>query len=242
MGNELRILLQLQGVSQEITQLERQLSLAQKRLVELKTFETKARNEVTHLEAQFAQIRKLSKDKESELQATEDKLSHLRKRASEVRTQKEYEAFEREIEILEKKRSQLEEEILSLMDKEDALLQKIAETKNKVAMELEETETERKRLESITQRNEALRAALLQDEQRFLASLPDNLSATYKSLIKRHGLPVVVEIKGESCSGCGTILPTGVIQQLRTKVEFTECPHCLRIIFAKSEEPHEKGE
>jgi uncharacterized protein len=151
-------------------------------------------------------------------------------RLFEIKTNEEYSAVLREIEILKEKSSKLEEEILELFDRADAAAKMVADAEN-----------EFKAAEAVCQKDRAEKQAHLAKLQRELASqrearkgqasrLESDLLRQYTRLMHSRGMAVVA-VKDGSCSGCGIALTPQTYAEVRRNDRMFTCSSCNRILY-----------
>ncbi len=151
-------------------------------------------------------------------------------RLFEIKTNEEYSAVLREIEVLKEKSSKLEEEILEILERADAAAKTVADA-----------EKEFKAAESVGQRERVAKEAHLTRLREELAEvrearkgqasrLDSDLLRQYTRLLQSRDVAVVA-VKEGSCSGCGIALTPQTYNEIRRNDRMFTCSSCNRILY-----------
>lgn len=165
-------------------------------------------------------------------------LANLQKRMKDIKTNKEYDALVKEIDVRKAAVSQSEEKTLSLMSETEELKKEIEASKEKLetvkkhsAVELEGL---RKELEAISVK---VRAKM--EERKEKASHLDRQTLSiYERVRKGRGGHAVVRVTQTrpACSGCYKTLPHQRIQELKRDDQIITCQNCGRILIWQAED------
>jgi predicted nucleic acid-binding Zn-ribbon protein len=159
-----------------------------------------------------------------------------------IKTQREYEALDKEIKDATEKEANLRkelqreqtlgEELKGGLDKEELMIAKqeeeVKEEQSKIKAKIKEKNTELKKLQG--------------DEKKITPGLEEDILFKFERIIKsKSGLGIVSLTKGV-CTGCYMILPPQFVNtvHLGERVEF--CPYCSRILFYQEDEEGEAVE
>jgi predicted nucleic acid-binding Zn-ribbon protein len=156
-----------------------------------------------------------------------------------IKTQREYEALDKEIrDATEKeqglrkelaKEQQAEEELRTALEKDQVMIQKqeedVAEEQSKIKIKLKEKNAELKKLAG--------------DERRITPGLDDDIMFKFERIIRnKAGVGIVALAKGV-CMGCHMILPPQFVNTVRLATDVSFCPYCSRILFYQADEEGE---
>ena len=177
-------------------------------------------------------LQKLRRAKEQELEEFTYNLKKRQARLFEVKTNEEYSAVLKEIEVHKQKIEASEEEILLLFDR-------IEET----AKAVKASEAEFRLQEEELKRTKEAKEAELQELTRELAALRGKRSATVKEieasflqtyikLSKSRGV-AVVPVEDGSCTGCHVALRPQFYNEVRRSDRLYTCENCQRILYYK---------
>lgn len=177
-------------------------------------------------------LQKLRRAKERELEELTYTLKKRQARLFEVKTNEEYSAVLKEIEVHKQKISVIEEEILLLFDRIE-----------EAAKAVKASEAEFRLQEEALKRAKEAKEAELQELTRELATLREARSAKAKKieasflqiyirLSKSRGV-AVVPVKDGSCTGCHVALRPQFYNEVRRNDRLSTCENCQRILYYK---------
>ena len=174
------------------------------------------------------------KDKELQLNSTEQEREQKRKRAQAASSNpKEVQALDRKIDELTRMKGKLEEDSLILMDQVELDRARLAEAKKtadaatKRAEDAETTyATAKKRLKGELQE-------LLKRREEMVPEIDKALLAQYDATRERSDGLGIVEIKAGTCGGCQTAVPTSSVAAARDGKSVVKCESCRRMLFVQ---------
>lgn len=221
----------LQGVDNEIVELENLLSGAPKEIQGLE-------DQLTGLQGRLA----ILKDKVDILQAQKNKIERdieeddfkvkkSKNKLMMVENTKEYHAVLREVDNLEKTNRMREEERvtiseeLALQEKEFAELKEKVDTlaadiQQKKASYGEQVEASQKRLNDLSKKREKAGK-----------SVPLPIMGRYNFIRSRISNPVIVPVSNGVCNGCHISIPPQSYIELQKGQQILSCPNCQRLIY-----------
>jgi uncharacterized protein len=156
-----------------------------------------------------------------------------------IKTQREYEALDKEIrDATEKeqglrkdllKEQQSDEELKVALEKDQLMIQKqeedVEEEQSKIKLKIKDKNTEMKKLAG--------------DERRITPGLDEDILFKFERIIRnKAGIGIVPLAKGV-CTGCHMILPPEFVNTVRLGAEVNFCPYCSRILFYQADEEDE---
>jgi predicted nucleic acid-binding Zn-ribbon protein len=159
-----------------------------------------------------------------------------------IKTQREYEALDKEIkEATEKEQTLrkdlqreqgLEEELKAAIEKEEMMIKKqeedVKEEQSKIKLKIKEKNQEFKKLQN--------------EEKKITPGLDEEILFKFERIIKSKSGVGIVSLSKGVCMGCYMILPPQFVNEVRLgeRVEF--CPYCSRILFYSAEDEDESLE
>lgn len=201
-------------------------------------------------------LKKSFMDKSATYQAAETHVTELSQKLGEaeqsressegqmdvIKTQREYEALDKEIKDATEKEAQLRkelqreqtssEELKAGLEKDEMMIRKqeedVKEEQSKIKLKIKEKNAELKKLQG--------------EEKKITPGLDEDILFKFERIIKsKSGLGIVSLTKGV-CTGCYMILPPQFVNTVRLgeRVEF--CPYCSRILFYQEDEEGESLE
>jgi predicted nucleic acid-binding Zn-ribbon protein len=194
--------------------------------------------DIAEMEKRRDQIRASLEDLEEkdssvkrELEEVKEQQRRSQARGLVVKTQREYQAVQREGEIARKRRGELEGQIREIQEERTILEESYLETE---ALFEELTKAlEGKKLDA----DERLRK--IQDEKEDLQKTRDveasliepELLAKYQRVFNRYKGKGVVRVSGGVCNGCFMTIPPQLYNQVLAHGGIHNCPNCGRIIY-----------
>jgi len=163
-----------------------------------------------------------------EVEEVKDHQRRCQARALAVKTQREYQAVQREGEIARKRRGELEGQIREVQEEKDPLEDSLLEMESRLeelmkTLKKKQTEAD-SRLRKIQDEREDL-----QKTREVEASLiePD-LLAKYQRVFDRYKGKGVVRVSGGVCNGCFMTIPPQLYNQVLAHGGVHNCPNCGR--------------
>jgi predicted nucleic acid-binding Zn-ribbon protein len=159
-----------------------------------------------------------------------------------IKTQREYEALDKEIKDATEKEQSLRkdlqreqtsvEELKNTLEKEEMMIRKqeedVKEEQSKIKVKVKEKNTELKKL--------------LGEEKKITPGLEEDILFKFERIIKsKSGIGIVSLTKGV-CTGCYMILPPHFVNTVRRGEHVEFCPYCSRILFFQEDEEGESLE
>jgi len=168
---------------------------------------------------------------EKDLAMVQSRLSKYKDQLMEVKTNREYQAMLKEIEVAQSEVRRLEDLILEHMlavDDQAALVKdadsRLAGAKTSSAEERQQLEREIVDLEAELERSQAAR-------QEVAAGLPAQVLDIYQTLARgRRGL-ALAEAKGGLCTACHVRLRPQMFNEIRRNDTLFQCDSCQRILY-----------
>lgn len=234
---QLSQLLELQRVDLRILEIQEQLYKLPARLQKAERSiadETKKAEAVTNAHDKLVKERR---DRERELETQEAHIQKLRCRQTDLKTNKEYQAFLFELDLANKKKGELEERVLAIFDQleqKQVEMQQAQATLAAAKQAYEQEAAEIKRLEESLQSE----AGVLQEKrQAMVAEVDPALYQRYATLKATRKDLVIVPIRNHTCFGCRLQLRPQLIAEVKRSPESLHvCTYCQRILYMEQTE------
>ncbi len=170
------------------------------------------------------------------LEEIKDKSKKLKLRASDLKTNKEYQAHLLEIQKVEEDIGKVEEDILIAMERVDEKKRALAASKENFDRENDKViqlkkELERKQVEARKNLD-----TLLIKREKLSQSIPPDLHDKYISLFESKNSLAVVRVKDEICLGCNMKMPPQRFAEVIKCDKLIICPQCGRILYFEQEQ------
>jgi len=233
MEEQLNLLIQLQDIDGAIRARQEEKRKLPERLAGLqrKTEENKA--ELDRVREALEAAQKSKRDRDRDLEEGGQKVEKLKSRTPDIKTNKEYTALLKEIETVEQDNKAIEDDILRHMEKIDAAAGEIKNVESRSADEAAAIAVEREQLTENMAKLETELEAIERERSELVARIDVLLLAKYQKRYASLSGKVVVEARGESCSGCFMSIPPQLFVNVKKNTEIITCPHCSRILYYK---------
>jgi predicted nucleic acid-binding Zn-ribbon protein len=230
MWNGLDKLLELQRLDLAIATLESEARAIPPAIQALEARLTTARGGLEAAKVRAEQIQKDRRARERELEEFTQNTKKKQARLFEIKTNEEYAAVLKEIEVLKQKSSKLEEVVLELMEQADEAAKAVAEAERLFKGAEAAHQAERVEKESQLSKVERELASLRTARKAQASRLDKDQFQQYSRLVKIRG-DVVVAVQNGSCSGCGIALTPQAYNEVRRNDRMFACPSCNRILY-----------
>lgn len=232
----------LQDVLSRKFEVEREIQEIPKSLATKTELLNRLRKSLADRGAAYEAVKTRLKDVEQRLAEAEGAREQYEGQMDAIKTQREYEALDKEIrDATEKeqglrkelaKEQQAEEELRTALEKDQLMIQKqeedVEEEQSKIKLKVKEKNAELKKLGG--------------DERRITPGLDDDILFKFERIIRnKSGVGIVALSKGV-CAGCHMILPPQFVNTVRLGTEVSFCPYCSRILFYQADEEGESLE
>jgi len=228
---QLKLLVELQGLDTQILRIERDLELIPQELKKMDDAFEEKKSDLRKLEGSLKALQMKRKEKEIDLESKEGSIKKFQSQLYQIKTNKEYTALESEIARAKADNSLIEEEILRMFDQMDIENQKISKEKEFLRAEEGRLSQQKKKFDEEVSRMKAEEDILNAQRAVLAVKIDKTVLAKYDRIIKSKDGLAVVPVAGDSCQGCFRILPSQVIHEIRTKEDLVYCGSCARILY-----------
>ncbi|MAG14203.1 MAG: nucleic acid-binding protein [Spirochaetales bacterium] len=195
-------------------------------------------------------LRKQYIEKNSNMEETRGSIIRLRHRLAEaeqqretyekqmdlIKTQREYEALDKEIRDATEKEQQLRKEILREEKEQDEIAHTIEREESMIQQQEEELEVEQKKIKDESEEKKKALEALRNEEGKITPDLDGEILFKFERIIKSKAGIGIVPVKSAVCTGCHMRLPAQFENDVRKGEEILFCPYCSRILFFEDAE------
>ena len=201
-------------------------------------------------------LKKSYVDKSEEIAAKKQRIKDLRNKMIEaemerdkyeqqmdhVKTQREYEALDKEIKTAAEKESDLRNQL----QKEEKILEEmvlnIEREEIMIKKQEEEIKSEQSRIKHEIKEKSKLLKTLEKEETKIAPGLDEEILFKFERIIKSKAGVGIVPILKDICTGCHMILTAQFTNDVRLLDKIMFCPNCSRILFYQDEEDEEDEE
>ena len=169
---------------------------------------------------------------EKEAAVFQGRVSKFKDQLSEVKTNREYQAMQHEIETAQRELSAAEERVLERMMDADAIAADIKQAEAALAVQKKEVDEEKRALKQELATMEASLAQASQGRSALLADIEPRLIALYEQVARvRKGVAISLATRDGLCSVCHVRLRPQVFQIVRQNDGIVQCDSCQRILY-----------
>jgi predicted nucleic acid-binding Zn-ribbon protein len=176
------------------------------------------------------------RDYETDVRMNLDAIKKSEAKLSSVKTNKEYQAFLKEIDDIKEKNSKLEDDMIDFLDR----IEEAENTLNAKKAEYSELQTrlnnEKETIQKETEEGKRQLENLDAEHNTVVAGIDAGLLATYDNVKSLQGNGIaIVAVKDAVCQGCNVNIPPQMYNELQRGDSLKKCPICDRIIYWKDE-------
>jgi len=229
---ELAILIRLQGIDLELRKINKEKSSVPEYLKELQEHLSSKEAELNELSERVTEIQKKKVDVEDEFELENVRLGKSQKKLSLLKTNRECQALQKEINEIKKANTAREDEILAIMEEMNSLQEEIKKKKEQIKQDRRKIKAEQKRIKQLHERLDAKIAALTADRKAVSKDISPDLLSRYNFLKDRRAGVAVAAVTDGVCSACNMNIPPQLYNELLRDEKILTCPSCQRLIYA----------
>lgn len=176
------------------------------------------------------------RDYETDVRMNLDAIKKSEAKLSSVKTNKEYQAFLKEIDDIKEKNSKLEDDMIDFLDR----IEEAENTLNAKKTEYSELQTrlnnEKETIQKETEEGKRQLEDLDEQFKTVAAGIDAALLATYNKVKALQNNAIgIVAVTDAVCQGCNMNIPPQMYNELQRADSLKKCPICDRIIYWKNE-------
>ena len=232
MSPDLERLIQLQSLETAIEESRRRIDVHPQRVQDADARLDHAKALVEEPKHRLKASQELRREQEREAATFQSRLTKFKDQLSAVKTNREYQAIQVEIETAQNGLGIVEEKILERMLEGDALAAEIKKAEQALAAMQKEVEAEKK---ALAEELAAVGAALAQATEgraAVIAGMEPRLVALFEQVARaRKGIAICIATRDGLCSCCHVRLRPQVFQEVRRNDAIIQCFSCNRILY-----------
>lgn len=218
------ILSQKFEVEREIKELPRAVATKTELVNRLKKSFVDKNEQYRTVQQRMEELRQKANDAEKERERSEQLMEH-------IKTQREYEALDKEIKDGVTKEQDLRRELQREVQRLEEMKQTIDREELLIQKQEEEITAEKARFDEQFKEKEKLHKSLEKQERLLTPDLDEELVFKFERIIKSKAGIGIVPIKDGICDGCHIVLPAHFVNDVRQGESILFCPDCSRILF-----------
>lgn len=229
---QIKLLIELQKLDSQIFKLRRELA---NQPVLIKNLEEEFKQKEVDLKKSEEEQKTLAvkrKERELELETKEAGIKKLQAQLYQIKTNKEYQAMEKEIASQKADVSVIEEAILGVLDQIDECTKEIGRQKQILEQYRQKFTQDKTKIDASIKEMEASSAKINAERTELASKVDKKFLAKYERILNSKNGLAMVSIRDDACGGCNINLPPQVINEVRLKQELIFCGSCARILYA----------
>ena len=234
---QLKLLHEFQQIDAEILRLDNRLKSVPLKIKKADAQFQIHQQKLEEKQAQLADTEKLQRTKTAELEMEGEQRNKYQSQLREVKTNKEYEALDKEISFIQEKEAEIEDEILTAMERIDQLNEELAQQQKNFEAEQEKLEAQKT---EYAREAEDLKAEIVKwqgKQQSFSDQIDSGLINQYQAQFKRHRRGLVSLVVENACGNCHLTIPPQTLQETRKYEKPIHCGSCRLILYIPSPSP-----
>ena len=229
-------LIKLQALDSRLYSLRRERQSKPKLIQDLEVRRNEEQAAVKALEEKIKASQVKRKQRELDLQSREDGIKKLQAQLYQLKTNKEYQTMQHEIEGQKADNSRIEDEILVLMEEAENLNKEMAKEKELFADAEKHLNEDKKKIEAEITSLDSEISSLEAQRKEITALVDKKVLVHYEKVLAGRDGVALSAVKGKSCQGCFMNLPPQVINEIKMKDKIVTCESCARILYIENEE------
>lgn len=232
---QLNILIKLQALDAQLYRLRRERAAKPKLIEELEARRNEEQAAVKEIEEKIKANQLKRKQKEMDLQTEEESVKKLSTQLYQIKTNKEYQTMQHEIEGHKADNSLLEDEILAIMEEADSFSKELIKERELFAEAEARLSEDRKKIEGEIAVIDNEIANFESQRGELTAQVDKKVLSQYEKVLANREGVALVAVKNHACQGCFINLPPQVINEIRMKDKITVCESCARILYIEND-------
>jgi predicted nucleic acid-binding Zn-ribbon protein len=232
MSPDLEHLIGLQNLESAIEESRRRIAAHPQSIADAEARLAHAKDAVEAARQRLKASQEARREAEKEAAVYQSRLSKFKDQLSAVKTNKEYQAMQHEIETAQKDLGSVEEKVIERMVEADALTADVKKSEQAHSAEQKAVDAEKKTLvEELATVEAALKDATAKKET-LITSLAPPLVALFEQVARaRKGVALALATRDGLCSACHVRLRPQVFQEVRRNDQIIQCASCNRILY-----------
>jgi len=232
---ELKTIYEVQLIETKIMESEKKRVLAPKKIEDMNKELEELRARAEKEKAVIDELEKERRKKEKELDSEKDKIKKIEAKLYDVKTNKEYQALLKEIEMAKEANDRTEEDIIVLMERVEDLKNEYATLTEHLKKRENEIKKEKEIIEKDLLSIDKTLAELRKEKENLLSIVSDEIKRIYATLIEKRGGLAVVNVKNGVCLGCYMNIPPQLFIEVTKNNSLITCPSCNRIFYYRED-------
>ena len=190
---------------------------------------------------EYEDTKKRISDWQTQMKEAEHDREQYEQQMDLIKTQREYEALDKEIRAASEREQQFRKEL----QREEKVLEEMAEALEReegmISEQEKELEEEQEKIKTETKARENRLKELAKEEKGLIPGLDEGLLFKFERIIRSKEGEGIVALQKSVCTGCQMILPVQFVNDVRKGEKILFCPYCSKIVFYLGDEEEGDG-
>jgi len=235
LNEDLKKLVQIQILDTEIIRNKAELAEIPVRMKQTEEVLEGARAKEAAFRDRLDRAMKERRNREKDLDEALGRMKTLKDRVSEVKTNVEYKARLKEIEMAEANARKIEDLILEAMEQVEQVEKDRSDVEAALKKANDNWEETKSRVAESGERLASRNNELMEERNKIVTSVPASLYETYGNLMRDKNGLAIARIQNSICQGCSMSAPPQFFNELRASDDIRHCPSCDRILYHENE-------
>lgn len=231
MKNEISTMIELQHYWDNVVKSESEIDRCRKSIKTWESRLTEASAKVSDTEIKVKSLKVNLKKNELDLEETDVKIKRVEQRKNQLKSEREIEAQNNELVLLNDGKNKLEENIIELLDNLEKLEMKLNEYKNDFIESDKQTKHDIEGLNAKIKDLQAESDLFKNKYNELLPSLSSETKSRFSKLISSKDGVAIAQLKGEICSRCNFQVPSSIALSASSQKKIETCTNCGRFIY-----------
>jgi predicted nucleic acid-binding Zn-ribbon protein len=232
MKQQLDILVKLQKIETETSEIKAELGQVSKKLEKLDDEFHAFEQALADEESYFDELKQEYRNFESDAQMNLSSVDKTKVKLRSVKTNKEYQALLKEIEDQNAKNAKIEDQMLECLDRLDVVEKSIANKKQDHIELSEQLKSEKEIIAQDVEQKKKKDVELDTNRKELAGMIDPKLLEKYNTTKSQQaGGLAVASVKNAVCYGCNMNIPPQMYNELHRRDALMFCPHCHRILY-----------
>lgn len=228
---QIKKLVELQGIDSEMIKLKNRLVEAPKHLEELSSSLESIEEQMEQVKERLDLLNQQKKKLRQDIEEDSNKVKKSKNKLMMVSNTKEYHAMMREMDNLEKLNRFREDEMTNLIEDLQIHQERMEDLSSQRESMKEELAISQSTLDSEMDEINNRISQLEKSRKKACANVPMPILSRYNFIKDRLSNPVIVSVKGGVCKGCYISIPPQSFIEIQKGEQILSCPNCQRLIF-----------
>lgn len=236
MREELANLIRLQQVDDSLLELEMELGDLPEQVENLRKTLEEGIKSIEDYEAEIKENLARRKVLEVEIDSLNEQLAKYKEQIFLVQTNKEYDAINSEIDVVQESVHENENEVLQLYSREEELKELLEELRTTQVTASEEFKDKDAELKQKLDETEDEKIFLENEREKIIVRLKKPVYNHYERIRKARDGKGVAYVYNDACGGCFSTIPPQRLVEIENMTDFIFCETCGRILVFEPED------